>query len=544
MADMSFDVVCVGAGNKALAFGCWATKYGGLSVGMFDERHEAGAGWSTEESPAPGFLANHCSHIHGEGMHHGLLFEDFPEIKEMIEYHVHPVNLATIFEEDDTWIGRYSYKEDPTMEKSAKLIAEFSQKDAETFLWLNEKVHKYWFPALMEAAWSPTKSLDEPDAMDMLVRNPEAGIDPAWGSMTPAQIMTTLFESIEAQVMGLRIGQSGGAMPDEPGVGIMSFIVFLQPDIMVIRGGNHAMAHACSRVIQSNGGKIFLNSRVEKILVENGRATGVRLADGTEIEAKMAVVSGATPQQLVLELTDRGCWAPDIREKVENLKTSLDTISWYTWALQEQPKYKAEAYHPDCHNAAYVCTGKKDINYVVDEVTRRRKGLWPDPDKFNLVINNWSLADPTLAPPGKASALTEQYVLPATAYSDREWKEVEKRHADEIIRFWGKYAPNVNWDNVIGYVPVTPDFAVKHCRTFAPSGAWTSLDVSVDQSGKMRPIPELANLSKFPIENLYPASVCWGYGAGGTSHQGYQVYTILADQYGLRQPKEEKGRAF
>jgi hypothetical protein len=29
MADVSFDVVCIGAGNKNLAFGCWASKYGG-----------------------------------------------------------------------------------------------------------------------------------------------------------------------------------------------------------------------------------------------------------------------------------------------------------------------------------------------------------------------------------------------------------------------------------------------------------------------------------------------------------------------------------
>jgi len=333
-------------------------------------------------------------------------------------------------------------------------------------------------------------------------------------------------------------------MPDVPGVGITHLIIVMQPDIMVIRGGTHSMTHACTRVIQSNGGKIYLNSSVEKILVKDGKATGVRLADGTEVEAKMAVVSGATPQQLVLELTDPECWTPEIINKVKNLKTSLETISWYTWALQEQPRYKAETYHPDCHHAAYVCLGKKDINYVLEEMARRRKGLWPDPEKLNLVVNNWSVVDPTLAPPGKASVLTEQYVLPAWAYSDSEWKIIEKRHADEIIRFWGRYAPNVNWDNVIGYVPVTPQFAVNHCRTFAPSGSWTSLDSIPEQAGKRRPIPELANLRKFPIKNLYPASVCWGYGSAGTSQQGYHVYKVLAEIHGLRKPWEENGRAY
>ena len=63
MADMSFDAVIIGGGNKALVTAMYLTKYGGLSVGMFEERHELGGGWSTEE-PAPGFMANTCSHGH------------------------------------------------------------------------------------------------------------------------------------------------------------------------------------------------------------------------------------------------------------------------------------------------------------------------------------------------------------------------------------------------------------------------------------------------------------------------------------------------
>jgi phytoene dehydrogenase-like protein len=545
MSDMSFDVVCVGAGNKNLAFGCWATKYGGLSVAMFDERHEAGAGWSSEESPAPGFIADHCSHIHGAGMHHGLLFEDFPEAAEMAESSTHPVFAAMVFEEDDTWIGRYSFGEDPTQEKTAKMIARYSQKDAETYLWLCEKMGKYWAPALFEAAWNPTKDFDEPDAIDTLIQNPESGFKPEWQSMTPIQVVSELFESTEVQVMFLRVGQSSGPQPDEPGTALLSMATFMQPDIMVHRGGAHNMTHICTRIIQRNGGKISLNSRVEKILIENGKATGVRLADGTEIEAKLAVVCGSNAQDLVLELTGPEHWSPTIVEKIKKLHSHMNCISWYTWALQEQPRYRAEVFNPDCHMAAYVCLGRKDIDYVLDDVIRRRKGLWPDPEKFNLVINNWSIADPTLAPPGKACALTEQYVLPATAYNDQEWKEIEKRHADEIIRFWGKYAPNVNWDNVIGYVPVTPYFTVKHSRSYAPSGAWTSINVSADQMGKNRPIPELSNIRKFPIKNLYPASSCWGgYVVGATCHQGYHVYKVLADLHGLRKPWEDKGRPF
>ena len=64
MADASYDVVLIDGGNKGLIASMYLTKYGGLKVGIFEDKHELGTGWSTEESPAPGFLANHCSHMH------------------------------------------------------------------------------------------------------------------------------------------------------------------------------------------------------------------------------------------------------------------------------------------------------------------------------------------------------------------------------------------------------------------------------------------------------------------------------------------------
>ena len=59
MADKTFDVIIVGGGNKGLVAGMYLQKYGGLSVGIFEKRHELGGGWCSEESPAPGFIADH-----------------------------------------------------------------------------------------------------------------------------------------------------------------------------------------------------------------------------------------------------------------------------------------------------------------------------------------------------------------------------------------------------------------------------------------------------------------------------------------------------
>ncbi|CAA7396495.1 unnamed protein product [Spirodela intermedia] len=58
--------------------------------------------------------------------------------------------------------------------------------------------------------------------------------------------------------------------------------------------GTEAIVEALVRGLRKFGGRIALNSHVEKIIVENGRATGVKLRSGQIIRAKKAVVSNAS----------------------------------------------------------------------------------------------------------------------------------------------------------------------------------------------------------------------------------------------------------
>lgn len=55
------------------------------------------------------------------------------------------------------------------------------------------------------------------------------------------------------------------------------------------------MGNTLVRGLEKFGGKIQLNAHVDEIIVENGRATGVRLKNGNVVKAKKAVVSNATP---------------------------------------------------------------------------------------------------------------------------------------------------------------------------------------------------------------------------------------------------------
>ena len=74
------------------------------------------------------------------------------------------------------------------------------------------------------------------------------------------------------------------------------------------RGGAAAFARALVPVIERAGGQVRLNSAVAAVIVERGRAAGVRLADGTEARAP-AVVSAAGARNTVERLL-----APELRE--------------------------------------------------------------------------------------------------------------------------------------------------------------------------------------------------------------------------------------
>ena len=70
-------------------------------------------------------------------------------------------------------------------------------------------------------------------------------------------------------------------------------------------GGSQHLADVLVEAIKARGGAVHLKSRVAKILVEGGRAVGLKLADGRRIDAR-AVISNADPKRTFLELLEPG----------------------------------------------------------------------------------------------------------------------------------------------------------------------------------------------------------------------------------------------
>ena len=134
MPDEKFDAVIIGGGTKALFLAMYLMKYGGMTVGVFERRHEIGGCLATEEMTAPGFRSNTHANIILP-WYYLPLWRDFPDFWEYgAQIDQYLCSTGSIFLNNQTCITVYSDKHDPTQERTASEIARFSQKDAEKWL--------------------------------------------------------------------------------------------------------------------------------------------------------------------------------------------------------------------------------------------------------------------------------------------------------------------------------------------------------------------------------------------------------------------------
>jgi len=542
VADKSFDAIVIGGGNKGLVTAMYLAKYGGMEVGIFERRHEVGGGWSSEESAAPGFITNTHAATIGK-FYHTVMPWDFPDFEEKGgAWQPYYVAHGSIFEEDQSAVAIYGEDYDPDQERSAKEMARFSERDADTWLEWWKKWKAKLEPAFLATIYNPIPK-GGPTALEQAMMDPALGIEPVWQVKSAISLLRDLFESEALHAHFLRTvhAWSGNNPPDSEATGMAQFLGnFLFCIYGCIEGGTHSWAHACHKIYLASGGQSFTKHHVKRILIENGKAKGVRLSDGTEIEARKLVVSTTDPYTLCFDLMGEEYFEPRTLRRVKYLERRNIAITWYHWAVHELPKYNAEGISPDIGKCGALNLISKDPEALVRESAWKKLGKMP-PD-LCLMVWSHSIIDKKQAPEGKYTVASEQFVLPANMLSEKEWREFKKQHAEKVISHWQKFAPNMTWENVIGYDPLTP---YDCCRliNMGPQGNWAVIDNIPSQMGRFRPVPELAR-HKTPVANLYATGTAWPFTACAMVCQGYNCYKVIAEDFDVQKPWDVDGRPF
>ncbi len=110
-----------------------------------------------------------------------------------------------------------------------------------------------------------------------------------------------------------------------------------------------------------------LNSEVQKVLMENGRATGIKLLDGTEVTAKQLVVSDNASPQLFLRLIGEDRITEDMKRKARVYQFDRGELFWGTVGVHELPQYKAAKDNPDVNATPRTYFAPKDLGFIEDK---------------------------------------------------------------------------------------------------------------------------------------------------------------------------------
>jgi len=556
MADASFDAVIIGGGKEGLVMGCYL-GLNGMTVGLFEQGNELGGAACTGPVPAAGFLGNPHAEISAFWM--SPAYYDFNLGDKGLEFIFPEVMMSKLFPDGRCIVVYRALEWDkatgtvlPNMEiveKNLKELERISPRDAERVSKALEKKLFNWMFSHGQVLFNPPPLPGEVDYMEALLNDPEGGIDPRYPYMTEYEIICDLYDSPEMRSMALQWQLMNGIAPGDVAPPLQALLPMpsfagLQA-FAHVKGGMHNVAHALQRALSEQGGKFFVGADVDLVLVENGRARGIKLTDGTEIEARKLVIDTAEIKQTLSRHLREVEIAPEIRRKVDNVMTDRSQLFWGHICFHERPQYKAAEWNPDCGKARWVFLGDADIEYLYRhygyQMHNLRPGRWPE----KTYMSELPQADPSYSPPGKhVSLVTEGHPPPASYLSEREWIQVRKEVGERFIAEWQKYAPNMTWDNVIAVNIPTPLDIAGHNPNWVDGCMYTS-NQSPSQWSSFRPIPEFAQYQVPGIEDFWMASGSQHCGGTGTlGFSAYNCYKRLAQRFGLRKTWEETGRMF
>ncbi|HET7617603.1 MAG TPA: NAD(P)/FAD-dependent oxidoreductase [Vicinamibacterales bacterium] len=261
-----------------------------------------------------------------------------------------------------------------------------------------------------------------------------------WGPMAVADLVGEWFESELLQGVIAAQGIFGTAMgPWSAGTGaVLLWRAAADPvpggSSVTARGGPGAVTHAMADAVRDAGGEIRTNADVVGIAVRDNGATGVVLADGTEIPAS-AVISSADPRATFLRLVDPIDLEPGFLTRIRNYRMP-GTVAKVNLALGRLPSFKGM----DAAPAGRLHIGP-GIDYLERAFDASKYGELPAAPYLDATIP--TLQDPSLAPAGKHVLSVYAQFMPYALRGGASWKDASGTLGDLVIETLEHYAPGL-----------------------------------------------------------------------------------------------------
>jgi phytoene dehydrogenase-like protein len=335
-----------------------------------------------------------------------------------------------------------------------------------------------------------------------------------------------------------------GLGPDAAVSGFMTQVIAVAIELggmPVPKGGGVKLVDALAGIVRGGGGALETGRDVEAILVENGKAIGVRTADGGTITAGR-VVANVTPTQLYGRLLADADVPEPAREAGRRFRYGRAEMQIH-FALDQAPRWEGDERLGQTA-IVHLTPGLDGVSRAVNEAER---GLLPA--DATVVVGQPLAVDPSRAPEGKSILWIQLQELPRRPKGDAAgeidtndgtWTdELKERYADRIQARIARHVPNLE-SALLKRVVLSPA-DIERANVNLVGGDIYSGSCALDQNLVWRPRPSLPG-HRTPVVGLYHIGASTHPGPGLGAGSGTIVAQELLREHRARRALSGLGR--
>ncbi|MGC8855483.1 MAG: phytoene desaturase family protein [Anaerolineae bacterium] len=267
------------------------------------------------------------------------------------------------------------------------------------------------------------------------------------------------------------------------------------------KGGSGGVSGAIARAAQVLGAEIRVNSPVQQVKVKNGRAVGVVLENGDEVEAHV-VLSAVDPKRTFLQFVEPRHLPDDFITSIQNFRVR-GSSGKVNLALSRLPRFTALPDQPALYRGAVSIS--PSVDYLERAYDDAKYGQISRRPYLDMIFP--SMIDPDMAPPGHH--VLSCFVQYAPYDVEGGWTDEKRKQLGEtVIATIEQYAPDIR-DCIVGMQVISP----KDIEAIAgiSGGNIFHGELLLHQIFFLRPVPQWADF-RTPLKGYY-------FGASG-AHPG------------------------
>ena len=500
-----YDVVIVGAGHNGLASACLLGR-AGLKVLVLERRSIVGGMCVTEEIFENFRYDTGCVFPYWIKQE---VIDEFQLAKHGLEFiDTGGIAYTAIFP-DGAYLTFYD-----DLRKTAREIEKFSPRDAHTYtdfvtFWKKFKpIVDTLLVSLppLDLVKEFTKPFPVKLALLKMFGKLPAGLDKLLELLKePANVeamaeflfkstgtkLDELFESeyVKAALVpeSLEVSLSG---PSSAGMSALVWRIMMKERSGRVKGGMGNFTMALRRAAEEAGvTHIRTDAEVEKIMVRDGIARGVKLKNAEEIGARV-VASNADPRRTFLDLVGEDNLDGTSVERIRRFKLVASGLR-LNYALSKKPAFPIPEELRG--SAVMFCPS---LDYAEKAFAEAISG---DPPKRPiLLLDVPTITDNTLAPPG--AHILQSWVNP-TVYAPKQgpWDTIKESYTDNLTNLITEFTPDFKGSILHSFLQTPVDF---ERRFYATGGDVEHGDFSWYQQLWFRPMLG-CHEGRTPIRNLY-----------------------------------------